>query len=45
MNTKKFYMSLGSMVYYVKQVDDEALRNKMLEKLRLIEESIKQDED
>ena len=45
MDAKKFYTALGGMVYYIKQVDDETLRNKMLEKLRLIEESVKQDED
>lgn len=45
MNTRDFFIAIGGMSYYIKQINDIELRNKMLEQLRLIEESIKHNGD
>lgn len=43
-DTKEFYMSLGSMIYYIKQVEDESLKQQLLKKLEELEKVVKGDE-
>ena len=44
MDTKKFYMALGGMGYYIKQVEDESLKQQLLKKLEELEKVVKGDE-